>query len=166
MPATQMRVWAAGWATDHASPACEVVGLPNCTRSASASVVTGFHSATRGSASGIVSTGTNVLARNVSDGLDPVDRRGRRDAPLVEIAGERAAYEGQRHERHGGGDDQGGAHGVGVGGTGGAGEGGAGVTAETGGLSQGRPDGSPASGEARLGHTGDAVERAPVGRGQ
>ena len=40
--------------------------MPNRSRSASDSVVTGFHSATVCSTPGSVSTGTNVLAMNVS----------------------------------------------------------------------------------------------------
>ena len=43
-----------------------MLGLPNSSRSASDSVVTGFHSAIACSGPGIDASGTNVLAMNVS----------------------------------------------------------------------------------------------------
>src|SRR5688572_7846901 len=55
-----------GCAIDHGSPGTVgVFGLPNRMRSASASVVTGFHSAITRITVGIVLVGTNVLATKV-----------------------------------------------------------------------------------------------------
>ena len=55
-----------------ASPgAIELLGFPNWTRTASASVVTGFHSAMVCSIPGIVSVGTKVLAMKVSGKSTP-----------------------------------------------------------------------------------------------
>src|SRR5690606_28709276 len=62
-----MSEYATGCASDHGSPgAAGVFGLPNRTRAASASAVTGFQAAIVCSGPGMVEVGTNVLATNVS----------------------------------------------------------------------------------------------------